>query len=270
MGKHIVQFSGGTGSWAAARRLVDTLGSADDVVLMFADTKMEDPDLYRFLDEAAANIGAELVTLSDGRDPWKVFFDVRLLGNTRADPCSRILKRELIRKHLDEHYNPAEDIIYLGIDYEEVERFENAKPHWAPWTIRAPLCDMPYIPKPEWQRILVEDHGIALPALYHLGFPHNNCGGFCVKAGHAHFENLLRTMPERYAEHERRELAFREFLWATNAKTWDVAILRDRRGGITRPLTLKALRERLEKQPDAFNKFDWGGCDCFTPVEGPK
>jgi hypothetical protein len=263
--KHIVQFSGGTGSWAAATRLKEQLGSADDIVLMFADTLIEDEDLYRFLHEAAEDIGGELLILAEGRDPWRVFFDVRMMGSSRLDPCSRILKRDFLRKYLEEHYSPDEDVIYIGIDYEEEHRFEAAKGRWEPWTIKAPLCDRPYVTKMEWQRRLVEDHGIALPRLYDLGFPHNNCGGFCVKAGHAHFANLLRTMPERYCEHERKEQAFRDYLWATGQPKWDVSILKDRRGGKVKPLTLRALRERLEKQPDAFNKFDWGGCACFTP-----
>lgn len=263
--KHIVQFSGGTGSWAAATRLKEQLGSTDDIVLMFADTLIEDEDLYRFLHEAAEDIGGELLILTEGRDPWRVFFDRRFLGNSRIDPCSMVLKRQFLRDYLDKNYNPEEDIIYIGIDYEEVERYEKAKKYWAPWTVKAPLCDPPYVPKPEWQRRLVEDHGIALPRLYEMGFPHNNCGGFCIKAGQAHFANLLRQMPERYCEHERKEQAFREYLWATGAPTWDVSILKDRRGGTVKPLTLRAFRERLQSQPDAFNQHDWGGCSCFSP-----
>jgi hypothetical protein len=58
-------FSGGVASWAAARRLVDRDGP-DGVTLLFTDTRSEDEDLYRFLDEAAADIGVPLVKLADG------------------------------------------------------------------------------------------------------------------------------------------------------------------------------------------------------------
>lgn len=50
-------FSGGAGSWGAAKRTVERHGP-DDVLLLFADTLIEDEDLYRYLEEAAANVGA--------------------------------------------------------------------------------------------------------------------------------------------------------------------------------------------------------------------
>lgn len=52
--KHIIQFSGGAGSWAAAK-LVAAQHGTEDMVLLFADTRMEDHDLYRFLVEASSD-----------------------------------------------------------------------------------------------------------------------------------------------------------------------------------------------------------------------
>ncbi len=46
----------------------------------------------------------------------------------------------------------------------------------------------------------------------------------------------------------------------------DVAILRDRTGGVTRPLTLAELEERIKADPQ--KEFDdWGGCGCFAGGE---
>lgn len=50
---HVVSFSGGLGSWAAAMRVAERY-AADDIRLLFADTLIEDADLYRFLIEGAA------------------------------------------------------------------------------------------------------------------------------------------------------------------------------------------------------------------------
>jgi 3'-phosphoadenosine 5'-phosphosulfate sulfotransferase (PAPS reductase)/FAD synthetase len=252
--KHIVMFSGGTGSWGAARRVADQHGT-DDLILLFADTRMEDPDLYRFVDEAAADVGGELVNIADGRDPWEVFFDVRFLGNTRIDPCSKLLKRELMRDWLKERFDPSEVTCYIGIDWTEQHRYDGAKARWAPWPIQAPLCEAPYLEKADLHAEL-ERRGIKVPDLYGHGFAHNNCGGFCIKSGQAQFERLLRVFPDRYAYHERREQELREFLGK------DVAILRDRRGGTTKPLTLAAFRERLGVEPGAFDASEWGGCGC--------
>ena len=255
--KRVVMFSGGAGSWATARRVAERHGT-DGLILLFADTLIEDEDLYRFLDEAAANVGGELVRVAEGRDPWQVFFDEKFLGNTRVDPCSRVLKRKFLRDWLDANCDPADTVVYLGIDWSESHRFERAAKHWAPWTAEAPLCEPPYLLKAQILGDL-ELAGIAPPRLYDLGFAHNNCGGFCIKGGQAQFENLLRKFPERYAYHEQREQELRDYLGK------DVAILRDRRGGMTKPLTLRAFRERLEEAPSLFDSDEWGGCACFTP-----
>ncbi len=256
--KHVVMYSGGAGSWAAASRVVDEHGP-EGVTLLFADTGMEDADLYRFLHEGAAALGCEVTLIAEGRTPWEVFNDVRFLGNTRVDPCSRILKREPLRRWLDDECDPANTVVYLGIDWTEEHRFTRASDRWKPWDVRAPMCAEPYVLKDD---ILAElgRLGIEPPRLYSLGFPHNNCGGFCIKAGHAHFELLLRSMPERYAEHETAERAIRE-------KLGNVAILRDRRGGKTRPLTLQEFRGRHQDGEKA-DPHDWGGCGCFSgPVD---
>src|SRR6266511_1582734 len=66
MTTHVVQYSGGIGSWAAAQRVIAEHGTAD-VVLLFADTQVEDDDLYRFLGDAAAQIGVPVTVVADGR-----------------------------------------------------------------------------------------------------------------------------------------------------------------------------------------------------------
>ena len=90
-----------------------------------------------------------------------------------------------------------------------------------------------------------------------MGFPHNNCGGFCIKGGHSSFALLLKQMPDRYAFHEQKEREFRE----RTGK--NVSILRDRSNGETKPLTLQELRERIESG-NSVSAFDWGSCSCFA------
>ena len=43
-----------------------------------------------------------------------------------------------------------------------------------------------------------------------------------------------------------------------------IAILRDRRGGVLKPLTLKVLRERVQDTPELVDQDDIGGCGCFV------
>ncbi len=90
---------------------------------------------------------------------------------------------------------------------------------------------------------------------------HDNCGGFCVKAGQAHFKHLLEVMPERYAYHEQKEQEIREYLGS------DISVLTDRRGGTKKPLTLRDFRLRLQGKDIEIDKDDWAGCSCFAGPE---
>ena len=293
------KISGGTGSWSAVRRYVDRHGSGH-LALVFTDTLCEDQDAYRFLIAGAANLfGVELPAgflpaleafpawedrqaykdyvralaarsaallpglhwISDGRDPWDVFEAERFMGNTRIDPCSKILKRKLSDRWMREHCDPSTTAIIFGIDNEEQHRFDDGKGggiaprRWADgWLALAPLCERPFR---SWQGRLaeLERHGLWLPRLNQVGFAHNNCGGFCCKAGQGHWKHMLRTFPERYTYAEAREEAFRKDFG------FGQAMLRDRRGGTTKPLPLSVLRSR-ELRPD--EAAEMGGCNCFT------
>ena len=250
---HVVHLSGGLGSWAAARRLLDRqpLGAVE---ILFADTKIEDEDLYRFLDDCERDLGIPITRIADGRTPWEVFRDERFLGNSRVDPCSKLLKRELLHRWSLEHAPGATH--YVGLDWTEQHRVDRFKAAMEARGVQveAPLAEAPYLSKADiaaW----ATDRGIRPPRLYAMGFPHNNCGGFCVKAGHTQFKLLLEKLPERYAHHEAQEESLRAFLGK------DVSIMTDRRGGKKLPMTMKTFRERVQGG-GAVDAFDYGGCGC--------
>ncbi|MGW5731036.1 hypothetical protein [Nocardia beijingensis] len=48
----------------------------------------------------------------------------------------------------------------------------------------------------------------------------------------------------------------------------DVAILRDRTDGTSKPLPLTVFRQRIEQQPDLFDVDDWGACGCTEGSAG--
>lgn len=104
-----------------------------------------------------------------------------------------------------------------------------------------------------------------MPLLYKLGFEHNNCAALCVKAGIAHWVQVYHQLPDSDLVAENEEQAIREYLGK------DVAILRDRsgksKGQKTRPLTLRELRNRIEKQQSGMLALDFedspGGCGCM-------
>lgn len=255
-GLRVVLYSGGALSWAAAMRTIETHGR-DGVRLLFTDTSMEDEDLYRFIDDSEGQLGVPLIRLKDGRTPWDVFSEKRMLGNTRIDLCSRVLKREMSQRWLAENA-PGATLVF-GIDWEETHRLDGLRRRYGEqgYAVEAPMTESPWMTKGDvfaWMR----REGLEPPRLYRMGFAHNNCGGFCVRAGHAHFKTLLREMPERYAEHEQREQDLRGQLGK------DVSILRDREFGDTRPMTLREFRQRLESGETMDDLFGIGGCGCFV------
>jgi hypothetical protein len=250
MRQPVVLFSGGLASYMAAHAVTDP-------ICLFTDTKTEDEDLYRFLAECVvAHPEWQIHSIADGRDVWQVFKDKRMIGNTRIDPCSAILKRNLARKWIEDRFGPDECEIVVGIDWTEAHRFARMGERWKPYTVTAPLTEPPFYTRQDMANKAAE-FGIDPPRLYGMGFPHNNCGGFCVKAGQAHFLHLLAVMPERFAYHEAKEQEVRDYLGK------DVAILRDRRGGTTSPMTLRTLRERAQAADPQLDLFEWGGCGCF-------
>ena len=264
--RHIVMTSGGITSWAAARRVADLHGT-DNLTLLFADTRVEDHDLYRFLGDVAADIGVPITRIADGRTPAEVDVDRRWLSNQRVAQCSLELKIKPCRRWLDANADPADSILYVGIDWttRDANRLPAIIRLWEPWTVQAPLLDPPFVDKRGWIAE-ARRRGIVEPRLYALGFEHNNCGGACVRGGQGQWAHLLRVFPDRYAAAEAHEQHMRTMLGA------DVAHLRDRRGGTTKPLTLTELRQRTEdsgQQP--IDELDWGGCGCFldTPEDLP-
>lgn len=299
--KHIVFYSGGLSSFVTAQRVIEKYGT-DNTYLLFTDTLIEDKSLYTFLLKTYSLLfGAdvsELLTcvsfleeihrkpderkkqlvalshivrekldhffwLTDGRDPWDVFRDYRYLGNTRISKCSHVLKQDMSRKFIFKNYDPETTVLYLGIDWTEEHRKESPTRNWYPYRVEFPMCEAPFLTREDMVEV-VYGLGIDIPTLYTQGFTHNNCGGFCVRAGAGHFANLLKTNRFLYLYHEQKELDFQKFIGS------NVTILRDRRGGTTKPLSLRMLRERIETNNKAIDVNDLGGCGCFVTDESVR
>lgn len=259
--KHIVLMSGGIGSWAAAKRVSEQHGP-EDIIMLFTDTKTEDEDTYRFLHDAADNVGGELVIIADGRDIWQVFRDKQFLANSRVDICSRMLKRELADSWIQERFQPDEMVGYVGIDWSEEHRYQRMAARKAPYVYKAPLCEAPWLTKAELHQWATSE-GLEKQRLYKIGLPHANCGGGCVKAGVGHWRVLYMKFPERYLEWEENE----QKLYRDMPKA--KPFLRVMENGEDRYMTLRELRiERLEPERQGaacqIDMFDLGGCGCFT------
>lgn len=195
---YIVSLSGGVASAVAADRAIQRYGR-ENVTLWIADTNWEDPDLWRFVGDCMARWGGELLRFSDGRTPLQVATDRQIIPNSRIAPCSYELKIKPFRAFIEAHEKPL--TVLLGLDWKETHRMDAPRRNYG--EIPGVCVDYPL----EWKPIdyrpyqeVVASWGIAPPALYELGFPHNNCGGRCVKQGIREWLRLRATFPERFAE----------------------------------------------------------------------
>lgn len=254
--RHVVMWGGGTTSWATARIVIDEHGP-NNVVLLFADTLAEDADLHRFTAQCSEQLGVPVTRVCDGRTPEQVDVDRKWLSNSQVAQCSYWLKIVPCRTWLEDNTSPNDAIVYVGLDWTEPERLPAVERGWAPWPVQAPLMTRYGRSKPDWTREL-EQLGIPAPRLYRQGFAHNNCGGACVRGGQAQWAHLARVNPALFDQKMQHEQRMQALLGKPHT------YLRDRTGGVTTPLPLTVIRQRVESQPTLLDVDDWGGCGCFT------
>lgn len=317
----IVLYSGGLGSFCAAYLEVTRIG-LENCIFYFNDTLVEDADLYRFLVETVCwfhgkkinrNLAKLIKTIPDlekeqdrkkhllslgylldsycsqfhydpdGKNIFDVFTDERYLGNTKIDPCSRVLKRERSHKFINK-FSPSLIDVVVGMDWSEIHRIEAAIPYWLPYKLRSPMCpvddeDTNWQPRDLTEEFLLTLSGIKKPIMYNEGFPHNNCSGFCVKAGLSQFKLLFIKRPDVYAYFERKQEELHELIPTTRPflrKSGKIAesLIKDhpevrysisKDGVTTAYLTLKQYRKYLIEPNLTLSeeyKYDFGGCGC--------
>lgn len=271
----VVNFSGGLCSFWAAHRVIEKFGK-ENVVLLFADVLIEDPDLYAFNEAAAKYLGVPITRVCEGRTPWQLFRETGFIGNSWKPICSTELKRaQLDAWHaahcLDITEEGQEQIpflhdgrqpatLYVGFDWTEEFRVEALRKEKPLWRIESPMSEEPIWDKCRMER---EAMAIGLPIgqLYQMGFPHNNCGGRCVRAGISHWVHLYRLLPARFIEWMDEEQETIRVLASRGIDTTWSCFLKDRRNNEKKPMTLLQLRDRIEAGEE-FPTDDWGGCGC--------
>jgi hypothetical protein len=177
------------------------------------------------------------------------------LDETQLRVVAKSFKGRIERASLDGRFVR----IVLGMDIiQDCDRLFRAEMYWKPFKVWFPLAEEPYMNKIDIIEALREQD-VGAPRLYAEGFEHNNCGGFCVKAGMGQMAHLYKRMPERFLYHEQKELEFQEFIGE------EVTILSQTTKGIRRNLSLRELRMRIEEGED-FSFSKGMACACLNPV----
>lgn len=252
---HVISYSGGIGS-AVSCLLAHEHGLNYEIV--FADTLIEDEDLYRFNRDIATAVNKDIVWLSCDMNPWDVFIKERFIGNSRTAHCSQRLKTDVVRDFIKNFYSDSNPILILGMSIEEQERIDRAKKNWSPTDVDSLLIRFRCNSRCSQEELLAK-YNIPLPRLYSYGFPHNNCGGFCCRSGQTQFATLLKHFPERYQWHvEQEERAYNAI--GPTARPF----IRQTVNGELRYLRMSEFRTMVESGEITPPLYDYGGCACFV------
>jgi hypothetical protein len=187
-----VWFSAGAAS-AVAAKLALQQRHGQEIVIAYTNPGSEHPDNDRFIADCEAWFGQSVVRLKSAAyvDTWDVWRKRRYLNGPAGALCTVELKK---RQRFD--FQRPDDEQVFGYTIEErarAERFRANNPEVSLW---APLIDEG-LRKSDCLAI-IDRAGIALPAMYALGYRNNNCVG-CVKGGMGYWNKVRVDFPPVFA-----------------------------------------------------------------------
>ena len=198
----------------------------------------------------------DFVWLSQQMTPFDVFKKVKYMGNSRIDPCSAVLKRDLSNAYIKKNFKPDQCVIYLGFDQDEPNRINKARNNWEPYKLAFPIAEQPWLF--EEAKNFLAANNIQIPDLYTKGFAHNNCGGFCVKQGQKGYANLLHQLPERFDQFAAMEQDVYNYIGKKHP------FIKKQTDGVTQFLTLDDFKTQQETSPDQEIDLTDASCSCFV------
>lgn len=152
----------------------------------------EHPDNDRFAADCERWWGREIINLrsQDYADCWDVWEKRRYLNGHKGAPCTLEMKK-VPRQIWEQDWLP--DVTAMGYTVEETRRAEAFRQHNPEITLDVPLIRAGLSASD--CAAIVERAGIERPAMYRLGFKHNNCRT-CVKArSPGYWANVRRHFP---------------------------------------------------------------------------
>jgi hypothetical protein len=182
----------------AAKLAVEKYGNACEVV--YCDTSRDEhPDNARFLADVERWVGRTFTLIRSDKYATvdEVFEGTRYMAGVAGARCTTELKK-LPR----EAWQRRDDIHIFGYGFDEQDRADLFEENNPALHVEWILIDQ-HVREADCRRI-VRKVGIELPAMYALGFDHNNCIG-CVKASSPGYWNRVRRLfPEVFARRAMR------------------------------------------------------------------
>lgn len=190
----VVWFSCGAASAVAAKLTLDQYRGSIETVLAYCDTGSEHPDNARFLADCERWLDHPVTILRspDHADTWSVWESRRYIAGIAGAPCTLELK-----KAVRERFERCDtDLQVFGFDATERGRSERFQRNQPEIRMACPLIDQG-ITKDRCF-LMLQEAGIALPAMYLLGYRNNNCIG-CPKGKAGYWNKIRRDFPDVFA-----------------------------------------------------------------------
>lgn len=229
--KIIAWWSGGVASAVTCKICLDLFGKSK-VRIIFIDTMNEDEDTYRFMADCERWYGAKIQTIRTKKysciqDVWRKHLSLNVATGAI---CSTELKRRVREKWESRN---SFSFQAFGFDLGETKRaiaMASNNPSARPIF---PLLLYGY--KKDDCFKIIADAEIEVPRMYRMGYHNNNCFKTgCVQGGIGYWQKMGAEQPAKFdvmAEMEHK---------LTDLKGKPITMLKDRRGGETKPLFLKA------------------------------
>lgn len=188
-------FSCGAASAVATKLAIEENARGTNLPLIVVRCAIDEehPDNERFAAQCEAWFGKPILVLESekfGRSIYNVFERERYIVGPAGAPCTRALK-----KRVREAFQLHGDVQVFGYTADEQGRIDNfidANNEVRIWPVLAE-CGLTHADC----LALVERAGIALPAMYSLGYRNNNCIG-CVKGGAGYWNKIRVDFPEQF------------------------------------------------------------------------
>lgn len=190
MARIVAQFSCGAASAVAAKIAI---AQHADVQVVNAFLLEEHEDNRRFARDCERWFGRPIRTLRDekyGASIVQVFKRKQYMMGPHGAPCSRALKRDVLDRWLG-----TNAVMVFGYTAEEADRLDDFRERNPNRPVIAPLIDAG-LTKADC-KAMVERAGIALPAMYMLGYDNANCIG-CVKGGEGYWRAIREDFPDQF------------------------------------------------------------------------
>lgn len=190
--KIICWFSCGVTSAVACKLAIDRYGK-ENVDIYYIEINSAHEDNERFIRECEKWYGVKIKRVRSRKyeDQFEVIEKERFINGPYGAKCSKVLKKE-VRFEVQALYDNALQIFGFEFAKKEINRAVRFLQQFPEAFPRFPLIETG-INKKECAYILLEA-GIALPAMYELGYSNNNCIG-CVKGGKGYWNKIRIDFP---------------------------------------------------------------------------